>query len=177
MQHSAYRNCNTDCSTSVFAEYRKNVLSRRTTTRSSFFSLSRWWESVECGMSSSDCMSPTTKPSGWADKRSCMMRNRASVPIAANTSANLASCSAFFLEADGIFLYLPKYRYFVKAGLTRFTEARDCRSTAFLQTLFLRTALFESKNHSSKSNSFAEFDSTHAARGFSWCRIDASFDG
>src|ERR1700722_1026245 len=41
VQHSAYRNCRTSCSASVFAVYRRNVLSRLTRTRPSFLNLSR----------------------------------------------------------------------------------------------------------------------------------------
>ncbi len=51
----------------VFAEYRRNVLRALSVTSSSFFSLSRWWESVEPGIPSSLPISPTTIPSGWAE--------------------------------------------------------------------------------------------------------------
>src|SRR6266849_7350536 len=39
VQHSEYRNCSSSCNASVFAVYRKNVLSRCTFTSPSFFSL------------------------------------------------------------------------------------------------------------------------------------------
>src|SRR5271167_847694 len=48
-------------------------------------------------MSSSDWISPTTKPSGCAESSSCIILRRGSVPIAENMSANFATCSAFFL--------------------------------------------------------------------------------
>src|ERR1700683_109795 len=53
VQHSAYRNCRTSCSASVFAVYRRNVLSRFTRTSPSFLNLSRWCDRVEFGISSS----------------------------------------------------------------------------------------------------------------------------
>src|ERR1022692_388554 len=55
--------------------------------QSSFFSLSRWCDSVELGMSSSSPISPTTRPSGCADSSNCIMRRRGSVPIAESMSA------------------------------------------------------------------------------------------
>ena len=96
----------------MLAVYRKKVLSRRTFTSSSFFNLSRWCESVEFGMSSSDWISPTTKPSGCADSSNCMIRRRGSVPMAESMSAYFATCSVFFLlVAIGIFRYLQKYKF------------------------------------------------------------------
>src|SRR5271166_5740527 len=41
VQHSAYRKLSRSCRASVLAEYHRNVPSRRTRTRSSFFSFSR----------------------------------------------------------------------------------------------------------------------------------------
>jgi len=88
----------------VLAVYRKKVLSRRTFTSSSFFSLSRWCESVEFGMSNSDWISLTTNPSGCADSSNCMIRRRGSVPMAESMSAYLATRSVLFLiEATCIF--------------------------------------------------------------------------
>ena len=94
----------------MLAVYRKKVLSRRTFTSSSFFNFSRWCESVEFGISSSDWILPATKPSGCADRSNCMIRSRGSAPIAESMSANFATCSVLFLlEATGIFRYLQKY--------------------------------------------------------------------
>jgi len=45
------------------------------------------------------------------------MRSLGSVPMAENMSANLATCSRFFLACAGpIFRYLQKYRSTVKSG-------------------------------------------------------------
>jgi hypothetical protein len=101
----------------VLAVYRKKVLSRRTFTSSSFFNLSRWCESVEFGISNSDWISPTTKPSGCAESSNCIIRRRGSVPIAESMSANFATCSVLFLvEVTGIFRSLQKYG-FVSSGI------------------------------------------------------------
>src|ERR1700674_1840836 len=55
-------------------------------------------------------MSPTTRPSGCADKSNCMIRSRGSVPIAENISAYFATRSArFLLVPPSIFLCLQKY--------------------------------------------------------------------
>src|SRR5260370_18857334 len=55
-------------------------------------------------------MSPTTSPSGGADKSNCMIRSRGSLPIAENISAYFATRSARFLPVPPfIFLYLQKY--------------------------------------------------------------------
>src|SRR6266446_4620981 len=55
-------------------------------------------------------MSPTTNPSGCADKSNCIIRSRSSVPIAENMSAYFATRSARFLPVPmSIFLYLQKY--------------------------------------------------------------------
>src|SRR5947209_6686568 len=55
-------------------------------------------------------MSPTTSPSGCADKSNCIIRSRGSVPIAENISAYLATRSArFLLVPNSIFPYLQKY--------------------------------------------------------------------
>src|SRR5437879_7020404 len=55
-------------------------------------------------------MSPTTSPSGCADKSNCMIRSRGSVPIAENISAYFATRSARFLfDPFSIFRYLQKY--------------------------------------------------------------------
>src|SRR5581483_1364314 len=86
-------------------------------TRPSFLSLSRWCERVEFGISSSSCISPTTMPSGCAERSSCMMRRRASVPIAENMSAYRVTCSVDFLaEAIAMFRYLQKYELMSSGG-------------------------------------------------------------
>src|SRR6266478_2651667 len=57
-------------------------------------------------------MSPTTSPSGWADKSNCIIRSRGSVPIAENMSAYFATRSGRFLPVPlSIFLYLQNYGY------------------------------------------------------------------
>ena len=48
----------------------------------------------------------TTSPSGCADKSSCMMRRRGSVPIAESMSAYFATCSANFAVGDNpVFIF------------------------------------------------------------------------
>src|SRR6266567_1383260 len=69
VQHSAYKKPSSSWSASVLAEYQRNVPSRRTFTRFSFFNFSRWCERVELGISSSLPISPTIKPSGCAEKK------------------------------------------------------------------------------------------------------------
>jgi len=103
-QHSAYRNVRSSCNASELAAYRRNVPSRRTVTRSSFLSFSRWCERVDPGMHSSSPISPTTRPSGWADSRSRMIRSRGSVPMADIMSANFATASGAVFVAISIFL-------------------------------------------------------------------------
>src|ERR1700693_3898470 len=69
-------------------------------------------------MSSSSWISPTTSPSGCAERSNCMIRNLGSVPMAENMSAYFATCSVVFLLcAVGMFLYLQKYRTRVKSGI------------------------------------------------------------
>jgi predicted DCC family thiol-disulfide oxidoreductase YuxK len=64
VQHSANRNPSKSCNASASAVYQRNFLSRLTVTRCSFLSFSRWCESVDGAISSSDWISPTTSPSG-----------------------------------------------------------------------------------------------------------------
>src|SRR5882724_4207856 len=67
-------------------------------------------------MSSSSWISPTTSPSGCAERSNCMIRNLGSVPMAENMSAYFATCSVVLLLcAVRIFLYLQKYRTHVKS--------------------------------------------------------------
>src|SRR5208283_1693537 len=53
VQHSAYRKLSSCSRASTLAVYQRKVPSRRTLTNSSFFSFSRWCESVELGISNS----------------------------------------------------------------------------------------------------------------------------
>src|SRR2546425_11296835 len=78
VQHSAYRKASRSRSPAASARHRKNFPSRVTLTNPSRCSASRWCESVEAGMSSSSWISPTTMPSGCADRSSRTMLNRAS---------------------------------------------------------------------------------------------------
>src|SRR5208282_2851153 len=63
-------------------------------------------------------------PSGCADKSSCIIRSRASVPIAENMSAYLAILSEVFLAAAVVMLpLLQKYRNVSTSGPPRRTGA------------------------------------------------------
>ena len=75
-QHSAKRNPSKRPERLRVRRIPRKVPSRRTLTRSSFLSLSRWCESVELGISSSLPISPTTMPSGCAESRSRIIRSR-----------------------------------------------------------------------------------------------------
>src|ERR1035441_10637006 len=68
-------------------------------------------------------MSPTTMPSGWAERSNCMMRSRGSVPIAASISTYRTICSGsdfFGIALSFIFLFLKKYRKIVKLPGARY---------------------------------------------------------
>src|SRR6267143_3260676 len=87
-------------------------------------------------------MSPTTSPSGCADKSICMIRSRGSVPIAENMSAYFATRSARFLAVPlSIFPYLRKYGclstlFFLHQRSQRHTTRSD-RKSHFSACFFL----------------------------------------
>lgn len=118
--------------TAGFAVYQRNFLCRRTVTRPSFFSFSKWCDGVDGAISVSAWISPTTMPSGWALRRSYMMRSRGSIPITVSMSAKRMRRSVPFLDrlrrrSDSLLHSGPEHVSNASASTSQFYNTDDIK--------------------------------------------------
>src|SRR5579864_1167763 len=87
-------------------------------------------------------MSPTTIPSGWADKSNRMIRSLGSAPIAESMSAYLVTFSVLRVPTLTIFRYLQKYEFL--SSVDHSFDFGDAGETTDVP-LFMKTRMKEAR--------------------------------